>query len=385
MALYGGMSKGERNRIKIRVRSAMSAQAAMEGRFLGGRPPYGYQLADAGPHPNPGKAADGKRLHRLEPEPSTAPVVQRIYREYLTGTGIYAIAEGLTRDGILSPSAADPRRNRHRSVQAWGKSAVRVILTNPRYTGREVWNKQRKTEVLLDVEDVALGHETKMRWNPERDWIYSQAVVHEGLIDDDTFQQAQTRIAAVQGLGEHGFQPGGHVRGDLGQEREVIRVRDRRVGHGRTGRGQLAGDRTRDHRRSAEPGGRYVPHLPCPSRAGRPQWCRKRFRSDHRAERGPSGCGRSRGARRCSREQGDGCGRGPRTKEDRTGRVSWRRLRQSTTNLDLAASGPSPDRRSSAGQMLKAPGRRAPLDLHPAGLRAGRKSDSGSTICGSAE
>lgn len=38
MALYGGMSKGERNRIKIRVRSAMSAQAAMEGRFLGGRP-----------------------------------------------------------------------------------------------------------------------------------------------------------------------------------------------------------------------------------------------------------------------------------------------------------------------------------------------------------
>jgi site-specific DNA recombinase len=33
MALYGGMSKGERSRIKIRVRSAMAAQAATEGRF----------------------------------------------------------------------------------------------------------------------------------------------------------------------------------------------------------------------------------------------------------------------------------------------------------------------------------------------------------------
>ncbi len=44
MSLYGGMSKGERNRIKIRVRSAMAAQAATEGRFLGGRPPYGYRL-----------------------------------------------------------------------------------------------------------------------------------------------------------------------------------------------------------------------------------------------------------------------------------------------------------------------------------------------------
>jgi site-specific DNA recombinase len=64
MALYGGMSKGERNRIKIRVRSAMAAQAAMKGRFLGGRPPYGYRLIDAGPHPNPTKAADGKRQTR---------------------------------------------------------------------------------------------------------------------------------------------------------------------------------------------------------------------------------------------------------------------------------------------------------------------------------
>ena len=41
MSLYGGMSKGERNRIKTRVRSAMAAQAAIEGRFLGGRPPTG--------------------------------------------------------------------------------------------------------------------------------------------------------------------------------------------------------------------------------------------------------------------------------------------------------------------------------------------------------
>ncbi len=42
MALYGGMSKGERNRIKIRTRSAMAAQAAQEGRFLGGRLPYRF-------------------------------------------------------------------------------------------------------------------------------------------------------------------------------------------------------------------------------------------------------------------------------------------------------------------------------------------------------
>ncbi|HEV8571048.1 MAG TPA: recombinase family protein [Actinoplanes sp.] len=196
MALYGGMSKGERNRIKIRVRSAMAAQAAMEGRFLGGRPPYGYRLADAGSHPNPGKAADGKRLHRLQADPITAPVVQRIYREYLAGAGIYAIAERLTRDGILSPSAADPARNSHRHIQAWGKSAIRVILTNPRYTGRQVWNKQRKAEILIDVDDVALGHETRMRWNPTQEWVYSTTLAHEALVDDETFERVQTMIAA---------------------------------------------------------------------------------------------------------------------------------------------------------------------------------------------
>ena len=76
MSVFGGMSKGERNRIKIRVKAAMGAQAKDEGRFLGGRPPYGYLIADAGPHPNPAKAADGKRLHKLDLDPEAAPVVK---------------------------------------------------------------------------------------------------------------------------------------------------------------------------------------------------------------------------------------------------------------------------------------------------------------------
>jgi hypothetical protein len=76
------MSKGERTRVKTRVRSAMAAQTATRGRFLGGRPPYGYRLVDAGPHPHPAKAALGGRLHRLEPDPVTAPVVAQIFEEY---------------------------------------------------------------------------------------------------------------------------------------------------------------------------------------------------------------------------------------------------------------------------------------------------------------
>ena len=196
MSLYGGMSKGERNRIKIRVRAAMAAQAQTEGRFLGGRPPYGYRLADAGAHPNPGKAAIGQRLHRLEPDPIAAPIVRRIFAEYLSGKGFYAIAEGLTRDGLPSPSSHDVARNRHRDGRAWAKSAVRAILMNPRYTGHQVWNRQRRDEVPLDIEDVAAGYETKLRWNDRSAWIWSGHPTHEALLSSEDFARVQHEMGA---------------------------------------------------------------------------------------------------------------------------------------------------------------------------------------------
>jgi site-specific DNA recombinase len=195
MTLFGGMSKGERTRIKTRVRAAMSAQTATEGRFLGGRPPYGYRLVDAGPHPHPGKAAVGARLHRLEPDPATADVVARIFELFLADHGYYAIAEQLTAEGISSPAGYDRVRNPHRQGRAWAKSAVRAILRNPRYTGYEVWGRQRRDEVLLDVNDVAAGHVSRMRWNDADRWVWSAQPTHQPLVDQTTFQAVQARIA----------------------------------------------------------------------------------------------------------------------------------------------------------------------------------------------
>ncbi|MFE0172969.1 recombinase family protein [Streptomyces sp. NPDC059002] len=196
MSVFGGMSKAERSRIKLRVRTAMATQARLEGRYLGGRPPYGYRLADAGPHPNPAKAAQGIRAHRLETDPATAPVVQRIFTDYLTGYGIYALAQRLTAEDIPCPSAADPQRNHHRSGTAWSKSSVRTILTNPRYTGHQAWNRQRKLETLIDVNDVGLGHTTTLRWNPKDQWIYSEHPAHPALISRELFDAVQDRLAS---------------------------------------------------------------------------------------------------------------------------------------------------------------------------------------------
>ena len=82
----------------------MAAQAQAEGRFLGGRPPYGYLLIDAGPHPNPARAAEGGRLRALAVDEPAAGVVRRIFARYIRGQTMQAITDGLILDGIPSPS-----------------------------------------------------------------------------------------------------------------------------------------------------------------------------------------------------------------------------------------------------------------------------------------
>lgn len=196
MNLFGGMSKGERARVQIRVKAAMNDLAERSDRFLGGRPPYGYRLADAGPHPNPSKATAGQRLHRLEPDPTTSPVVERIYTMFgVQEMGLRAIAEALTAEGIPSPSAYDPARNRHRNPIGWPHSAVRAILTNPTYRGVRVWGKQEKYETLIDPDDVAAGHQTRMRWRDVDSWITPAGRTHEPLVSDELAALVAGRIA----------------------------------------------------------------------------------------------------------------------------------------------------------------------------------------------
>ncbi len=201
MSLYGGMSKGERTRIKTRVRTAMAAQASIEGRFLGGRPPW---LPARRRRPAP---QSGESRHRPAATPTRRRPPCRSHRGSAsspstpTAAGLHLIAAGLNQDGVPSPSAHDPDRNRHRAAGRgkWAKSAIRAILANPRYTGFEVWNKQRKDEVLVDVDDVALGHVTKMRWNQTDQWITSTGATHEPLVSRATFDAVQAAYGSRKG------------------------------------------------------------------------------------------------------------------------------------------------------------------------------------------
>jgi len=195
MLALGLSSKREISRTRIRVRTAMAAQTREQGRYLGGRPPYGYRLGDAGPHPNKAHAAWGRRAHKLEPDPATAPVVTWMFTQRLAGHSAARITRALNDSGVPCPSAADPARNPHRTGAAWTLRTVTAILANPRYTGRQVWNRQRTDFDLADPADTSLGHRQMQRWNLPEGWVISKRPAHAALVSEADFIAAQDTAA----------------------------------------------------------------------------------------------------------------------------------------------------------------------------------------------
>jgi site-specific DNA recombinase len=198
MLALGLSSKREITRTRVRVRTAMAAQTLEQGRYLGGRPPYGYRLADAGPHPNKAHAAWGRRAHRLEPDPETAPVVAWMFAQRLAGHSAARITRALNDAGVPCPSAADPARNPHRTGTGWTLRTVAAILANPRYTGRQVWNRQPSRAVLVDPADTGLGHRQVQRWNLPEGWVISRHPAHAALVSEADFIKSQD-ITAPRG------------------------------------------------------------------------------------------------------------------------------------------------------------------------------------------
>ncbi|WP_026361393.1 recombinase family protein [Amycolatopsis nigrescens] len=202
MSVLGGMSESERQHVQARVRAAMDAQVINEGRHQGGRAPYGYVVVDAGPHPNPRKAAEGFRLRVLAIEEEAAAVVRRIFAEYLNGKGDRAIANGLNRDGIPCPSARRPDQNRHRLADGWQGSTTRSILENPRYTGYAFFGRWARQEMLLDPDDVAAGHVTRFRRAGSDRIVRSRKPAHPAIVSVEDFTEVQIlrRSRAAGGL-----------------------------------------------------------------------------------------------------------------------------------------------------------------------------------------
>jgi hypothetical protein len=66
----------------------------------------------------------------------------------------------------------------------------------PRYTEHQIRNKESKDEILIKiVDDVGLGHETRMRWNARSEWVRSTEQVHAALVTEEDSEAAQAKFA----------------------------------------------------------------------------------------------------------------------------------------------------------------------------------------------
>jgi site-specific DNA recombinase len=217
----------------------MAGQVRVQGRYQGGRPPYGYRLVDAGPHPNRAHAAWGRRAHRLEPDPDTASIVRWMFTQRLAGHSMARITRALNDMQVPCPSAADPQRNTHRAAAGWSLTTVRAILANPRYTGREVWNRQPTNQELIDPGNTGLGHQAVQRWSLPGDWVISDRPVHVALVSEADFVAVQS-IRTARGSADPGrrYQLAGLLRcGLCGRRLESCWANDRvayRCRHGHT-------------------------------------------------------------------------------------------------------------------------------------------------------
>jgi hypothetical protein len=69
----------------------------------------------------------------------------------------------------------------------WTLRTVATILGDPRYTGREVWNRQR-----TDHDSAAMGRKRAgQRWNRPGDWVIPKVLAHLALVSENDFIAAQ--------------------------------------------------------------------------------------------------------------------------------------------------------------------------------------------------
>ncbi|WP_052684912.1 recombinase family protein [Lentzea aerocolonigenes] len=191
MVLLGAQAQREVARARQRVLAAMRVQASQQGRFLGGRPPYGYRLVDAGCHPNSRHSQWGRQLQKLGPDSQTAPWVRWIFEQRSAGRAVASIVRELNDRNVPCPASADPTRNKHRSGARWVAATVTSILENPRYTGRQVWNRQATSGYGTGGRTGGRGS-GRARRKPATEWEISGQLAHIPLIDDMTFVAVQS-------------------------------------------------------------------------------------------------------------------------------------------------------------------------------------------------
>lgn len=170
------MSRREYKTINRRLQRGRVA-ATKEGKYAGGRRPYGYERV----------RIQNDKGFTLKPIDSEAEIVRLIFKLYTEGEeqpdgsfrfiGCRAIGNILD-DAKVTPPFKTPY---------WTESTIRSILENPVYIGKVRWyTKQRKKR----VKDGVVVYE-RVKSTPEEQIVANG--LHQAIIDQDVFYKAQEK------------------------------------------------------------------------------------------------------------------------------------------------------------------------------------------------
>ncbi len=204
---------------KVTIRGQVSL--SQEGWWLGGAPPYGYDLLYHDSAGNPfmvvrflpdgskevrdldgkitrilpkgDRVAISKREHaRLVPSAKDRiKTVKRIFSLYLDGLGFKTICHQLNSEGTPSPRNGEWARIHD---GRWAMSTVRAIVINPIYKGNMVWNRRTMAKFHRISNGQAKGRSKtvnrKVEQNGEEDWVVIEDT-HPPLVSEAVFERAQ--------------------------------------------------------------------------------------------------------------------------------------------------------------------------------------------------
>ena len=107
---------------------------------------------------------------KLVINPDEAAIVRWIFNQYLSGSSLGTIADGLEKKGILSPTGKSK----------WNREALNKLLSNEKYTGRVLLQKTVSTGTAQIKNDGLMNR-----------YLYTYS--HEAIISDEMFQAVQRK------------------------------------------------------------------------------------------------------------------------------------------------------------------------------------------------
>ena len=169
--------------------------------FIVGEATYGYRSVAVGAVRMDKKGRPRPEGYKMTVDPREAPVILRIFEEFVAGSSQSRIVKRLNAEGVPG---------RRTSKKGWSPATVHRLLRNEKYIGRWVWNR---TETRRDPKTGRRRQFPK----PESDWFVTKDDSLR-IVPQQLWEQAVLRLTSVRkvwpgGRGKRAFtgQLGGWV------------------------------------------------------------------------------------------------------------------------------------------------------------------------------